>query len=87
MRVWIQLYCDDRRHGDSLVDGASMRHFQESLSLFRGDSMRHVDFDVDTTDTVRTFGHAPFRIHAEAVSINAVSPAELPDEIRDTTCD
>jgi hypothetical protein len=83
--LWIQRDGDVRRYGDSLVDSATVRHLQESLSLFCSGSMRQMDSDVDATNAMGAFGHGPFRIDAQALPRNTVPPAKLPDEIRDTT--
>src|SRR6478609_2131330 len=84
---WIQLDPDVRRHDDGLMHRAAMRHLQQPLFLLCGHSMGKMDADVDATDAVRTFGHAPFRVDAQAVLRNTVPPAELPDEVCDTTGD
>jgi hypothetical protein len=75
------------RHLEGLMHCAAMRDLQQAFLLFCADSMGKMDGDIDPTDTVWNFGHSPFRIDRQAVSGNAVPPAELPDEVRDTTRD
>lgn len=87
MRGWIECNPDGRCHSDGLVYRTGMSNPQQSFPLICRDAVRQMDSDVDTTDTMRTLGRGPFCIHAEAISINAVPRTELPDEIRNTTCD
>src|SRR3990172_6432505 len=46
--------------------------------------MGKMDCDVDLADTVRAFGHGPFRINAQTFARNVVPCAELPHKIPDT---
>jgi hypothetical protein len=47
--------------------------------------MGKMDSNIDTADTVWAFSHRPFGIDRQAVSANTVPPAELSDEVADTT--
>lgn len=60
---------------------------QQSLPLICRDAVGKMNRNVDTANTMWPLRHRPFRLDRQAVSGDTVSPAELSDEVCNTTCD
>ena len=67
---------------DRLMDGTTMRDFQQPLFLLGWNSMGKMDGNIDPADTVRTFSHGPFRIDTQPIPRNIVSRTKLAYEVR-----
>ncbi len=84
MCVWIEFDPDGRGHGDGLMHGTTVRDLQQSFPLLCRNAMGEMDRNVDTANTMWPLRHRPFRLDGQTVPGDTVSPAELPDEVRNT---